>query len=425
MLKNLKYGNGYIELSAGIPSPAKIITTSSFISPIKSDDIIPSFRKSLLQPASGPPLGETIIPGAPLCIVVSDRTRRYGAEIWLSALVEECIGLGVPDDLVTVLLATGTHGPHSDTEKENVVGPEVFSRVRVADHDCDDVAGMTELGTTPAGTPVSINSIAADAPNLVTTGIVMPHYYAGFTGGRKSILPGIASRRTIFANHSLNLAPGGGTHPGARTMVLDGNPVHEDMSSVLDMVEVSFSISVVTAEDGTPAAFFTGGLPGAHIEACRAARGWMGFNAAEPFDWIIASAGGHPKDLNFYQSHKALDNAFRAVRPGGTIILAAMCSEGIGPEGFLDWFEIGDRNEIESRLRAEYIVMGHTALRTLEKTSGCRVLLLSELPADHVEKMGMTPVSSIDEAALHLDSASRGAIIPDAASVVPVITGLE
>lgn len=421
MIASVRYGKTAVELPVSVMASAEVLQPAFPIENISDEMALDRFRRAVGRPVGGPALREIAAGRKSACIIVSDKTREYGAGVWMPALLDELNAAGVPDGRITVLFATGAHSGHNQEEREGIVGSEAAGRVRLVDHDCDNSGSVVALGKTPAGAPVSINRLAAEAELLIVTGVVMPHYYAGFTGGRKSIVPGVAARETIFANHSLNLAPGGGTDPRARTAEMTGNPIHEDLMKALRFVRVDFSIQAVPDRAGRPAAFFAGGIIESHEAACALAAEWFCVPIAARAPWVVASCGGRPKDINFYQSHKSLDNAFRAVAPGGTIFLLAECPEGPGPEDFVKWFDIGDPVEIEARLRRSYEVAGHTALRTIEKTRSARVILMSELPDGFVLKMGMTP-AGIEELEKIAGSASgKGFILPQAALTAPVI----
>ncbi|MFA6448696.1 MAG: nickel-dependent lactate racemase [bacterium] len=418
----VRYGKSLIEIPDTAARRAQRLKPGSPETDYSRTDIISRFRRALDSPDSGPPFRDVVAGRQSARIVVSDKTRRYGADIWLSALLDELNACGVADDGITVLFALGMHEAQTAEERAGIVGAEAAGRVRLVDHDCDNAAELVSLGRTAAGTPVAVNKLAAEADLLIVTGVVMPHYYAGFTGGRKSIVPGLAARETVLANHSLNLAPGGGTHPLARTASLAGNPIHEDLLDALGRVRVDFAIQVIADGQSRPAAFFTGGIAASHEAACRRAARWFCVPIPARAPWVIASCGGYPKDINFYQSHKSLDNAFRAVAPGGTIILVTACSEGIGPDGFAKWFEEESTAEIESKLRMQYSVMGHTALRTLEKTGAARVFLLSEMPETFALKMGMTPLAGPGEIEKAVGAlGGEGLILPQAALTVPTL----
>lgn len=423
----IKYGDGALSLSPkSIPSSR--ILRPDVPAPLATDSIASLLRRKLESPIASKPFSRIVSPGERWTIVVSDRSRRYGVPLWGPAVLDALNEGGVPDKDITILFATGTHAAQTDAERRALVGAEIASRVRLVDHLCDDACAVTLVGETRRGTPVEINRLVVEADRVLITGVVQHHYYAGFTGGRKALLPGVCSRRSVFANHSLNLHPDGGTHPAARTGVLNGNPVHEDMLDAARMVAPDFCVNVAAAGDDKIFSLFAGHYIEAHETACA----WVASHyeaACDPAPVVIAGAGGEPKDASFYQAHKAFDNAFRAVAPGGTVILAARCAEGLGPDGFLEWFAMSSLETIETRLRENYVVHGHTALRALEKAGAVRAILVTDLSAEAVAKMHCERAASLDEALSmarpEIDAAGDVIIIPDANLTVPVRRNIE
>ncbi len=421
---SIKLGNKVYNIPDNIASRAQIIQPDLPCGYTDKNEILSAFDDALDKNSIGAPFDNCIINGGPTCIVLSDKTRKYGVRAWLPRLLDRLNRLGVTNNKIKILFATGTHYGHTEDEKRAVVGSDVAARVEMIDHDCDDGDNLLHVGTTSLGTRVSINRHATDAANLIITGVVMPHYYAGFSGGRKSIMPGIAARETILANHALNLAPGGGTRHEASTLKLAGNPIHCDMIEALAFVDVSFGINVIMGTGGAPAEFHAGSPLRAHESACANMRKYARAKITQRADWVVASCGGHPCDINFYQSHKSLDNAFRAVRKGGTIVLFAECTAGLGPPCFSDWFRMGGIGVIENALRNKYVVHGHTAMRIIEKTAAARVILVTSLPESDVQLTGAKKAENADQAMSEImELGGNGIIIPDAANTVPLPVG--
>lgn len=420
--------------------PGEAVSRAEVLAPSVPSGLAPggieaALDVSLDAGSTGPPFADCIASNSSTCIIVSDRTRKYGLHSWLPHLLDRLNALGVQDSSITVLVATGAHetikpagGNASSVDAERreavaLVGDETASRVDIVFHDCDDTGGIRHVGITEYGNRVAVNKLALDARNLIITGVVMPHYYAGFTGGRKSILPGVAARKCIFYNHSMNLAPGGGTRHEASVMNLDGNPIHEDMMEAMSFVDVAFGINVIMGSGGSPAEFHSGDPVRAHLSACAAMKEYAGAAIRRRADWVIASCGGHPSDINFYQSHKSLDNSFKAVREGGVIVLFTECPEGLGPAGFRAYFEMGSIELIEKQLRKEYVVPGHTAMRILQKTGAAKVILVTSLPDADAELVGAHRAVGADDAMREImNLPGKGIIIPSASNTVPCIT---
>jgi nickel-dependent lactate racemase len=378
--------------------------------------------KAVSAPDSAPPLAALAARAGSACIVVSDKTRNYGQALLLPPLLDHLNEAGMADERITVLIGNGTHENHSDKEKAALLGEDVLRRVRVSDHDADDPDANISLGATPAGTPVMLNRMLMDADLKIITGGVTHHYYAGFTGGRKGIMPGCAARATIEANHSRVLQADGTPHPRAAAGVLHGNPVHEDMLAAARMVDNVFLINAVTGDHGAPAALFAGDLEAAHAQAAALARACYEVPIEKQYDCVIASCGGAPRDMSFYQAHKSYNNAFAACRPGGAIILVAECAAGLGPQGFADWFALKSPWAIAQKLRARYAVPGQTAMATLRKAAAARTILVSALPPALVRLMNMAHADSLETAlAMHGREPGAAAVMPQAAYTVPAL----
>jgi nickel-dependent lactate racemase len=253
---------------------------------------------------------------------------------------------------------------------------------------------------------------------FVTGGITF-HYFAGFTGGRKSICPGLASAKTIEATHMLALDfETGGRKAGVRAGALDGNAVHKECERVASLVAPTFSFNTIVDEQKLATRLFCGDWKVAHRAACDYYVDHYSVQVASKRDVVVVSSGGFPHDINLIQAHKALDMAALACNEGGTIVLLAECSDGLGRPDFLKWFDARDARALAARLVNGYEVNGQTAWALLTKAERFRVCLLSELPADDVRRMRMVPVRTIDEA-LEQAGSGDGFIMPRGAAVLP------
>ncbi len=383
-------------------------------------------RQRLSRPSGSPPLREVLRGAASAAILVSDITRYSATEVFLSPVLAEADAAGIPRDRVTVVLARGTHRPMTDGEVEAVVGPEFSSGIRVIQSDPD--GEMVRLGTTRRGTPVDVFRPVLQHDRIVLTGTISFHYFAGFGGGRKAMVPGCSSRETAAATHfRIFREDGPGKHPLARAGVLAGNPVHEDLVEAVGMAPPAFLLNTLLTPSRRVYDASAGHWMKAHEEGC--ARYAKTFRIPLPrrFPLVIASAGGHPKDINFIQAHKALDHAFQAVEPGGVLLLLAECPDGFGSPDFFPWFRFGNPDEMEAALRANYRIYGQTAHATLVKAKGCRVILASSLPPEEVRRMGMIPAASPEEgfrrAGELLGSLPPAVVLPDAGYVLPAVPG--
>jgi nickel-dependent lactate racemase len=246
----------------------------------------------------------------------------------------------------------------------------------------------------------------------------------GARGGRKALVPGCAGRKTAEATHFRIFRPESpGKHPLARPGILDGNPIHEDILEAVSMTPPSFLLNTLLTPEKRLFDAVAGHWREAHEEGCARYAKLYRVRIPKKYPFVVASAGGYPKDINFIQSHKALDQAFAALAPGGALILAAECPDGFGSPQFFPWFRFRDPEEMERALRADYQIYGQTAHAVFVKANACRVILVSSLRPEDVERMGMTPAASledaVDKARRHLGELPPPLVIPDAGYVLP------
>ncbi|HEU0265490.1 MAG TPA: nickel-dependent lactate racemase [Geobacterales bacterium] len=365
-------------------------------------------------------------PGQRVVIVVSDITRASCSHLVLPPLVERLYSRGIGRQDLEIVIALGIHRRQSEQEHRQLLGP-LFGEVRVVDHDCDDTGKLVYLGTTSNGIPVEINRSVAEADQVILTGTIGYHYFAGFGGGRKSILPGVASRKSCMASHYavLNPTEGSGKNPHATTGVLDGNPVHGAMMEACAMVEPAFILNTVLAPDKSLLAAFSGHWRHAHLEGCRYYGEAFSCPVDSTADLVVVSCGGFPKDINLIQAHKSMEYASRALRDGGVMILLAQCRDGYGHPTFFSWFRHRDLTSFEEQLRRQYEINGQTAYSVLQKAQRFRIILVSELPPEEVRSMSMTPAADLAEALSRaedlLPTDYTAYVIPEGGAVLPVV----
>ncbi len=316
-----------------------------------------------------------------------------------------------------IVFASGIHPPQTEAQKKSIVGNEVYLRYRCIEHDA--------RGSCVARGGVALNPYVAAADGIIVIGSVKAHYLAGFGGGRKALLPGVASYEECIRLHRLSLNPQApGRHPRIGPGILAGNPMHERSLAAAKAAGVGFCINTVVDSSDTIIFLNAGEVEQSHTEACRYVEGYQGAPVAAPADVVIASCGGFPSDINFIQSHKGLDNACLAARDGGAVLLVSECSGGMGNPEFLDWFGHPDIGAMDRALREKFVINGQTAMATREKTLRCRVALMSSLPAEHARRMGMTPVASLEEGIAFCRNAAgevvNAVIFPDAGLVMPI-----
>jgi nickel-dependent lactate racemase len=371
------------------------------------------------SPIVSPPLDEIIGSDDSVLLVVSDATRATASAQIVNLLVRRLVQTGVSPGNIAVIFATGIHRRVTEEEKRDLLTPFIVQRIRTLDHDAYDEAKLYSPGTTAQGVPVEVSVALREFSRVVVIGGINFHYFAGFTGGRKSICPGLASSRTIEDTHMLafDFARGGrkaGVGPG----LLDGNAVHEECERVTELVAPAFGINTIVDDRNRATGVFCGDWRLAHRAACENYLKRHSFAIKKKRDIVIASCGGFPYDINMIQAHKALDMAAHACNEGGTIILLAECRDGLGRSDFLKWFGVADSRALENKLRNGYEVNGQTAWSLMTKAETYRICIVSELRDEQVEKMRMLPVRSVEQA-LGLAGGGEGFIMPRGAAVLP------
>jgi nickel-dependent lactate racemase len=379
---------------------------------------------SIDDPVDSQPLEDILSPGESVLIVVSDATRATGSAQVVNLLVRRLIALGVAPYDLRVIFATGLHRAATREEKAELLTPFIVQRVRTLAHDAADESAHVSMGETERGTPIELDRALFDHSHVILTGAVGFHYFAGFTGGRKSICPGLASRRTIEATHLQALDfERGGRRAGVGTGLLDGNAVHEECERIAAEVAPSFLINTVTDAHGRVVRVYAGDWRSAHRQACAEYADSHALKIESKRALVVVSAGGAPYDLNLIQAHKALEMASYACEEGGHVILVAECSDGLGRADFLKWFDAEDSRSLEARLRDSYEVNGQTAWSLLTKAERFRVQLVSTLADEDVRRMRMTPARSIEEALARVRGETEGYVMPRGAAFMPVVAG--
>ena len=372
---------------------------------------------ALDSPIGSPPLDEIVDSDDSVLIVVSDATRPTASAQIVNLLVRRLVQIGVLPAQIAVTFATGIHRPVTEQEQLDLLSPFIVQRLRVLQHDAYDAAKLTSFGVTESGVEIELSSALREYSRIILTGGINFHYFAGFTGGRKSICPGLASAKTIEASHMHALDfETGGRRAGVGTGLLDGNAVHEACERVAGLVSPAFGINTIVDQQKRAVKLFCGDWRLAHRAACDYYLDHNSVSIPAKREVVIASCGGFPYDINLIQAHKALDMASYACKDGGTIVLLAECRDGLGRPDFLKWFEAADSRALATRLRSEYEVNGQTAWSLLTKAERYRICLISELPDEQVTQMRMNPVRSIAEA---IGDSGAGFIMPRGAAVLP------
>lgn len=346
-------------------------------------------RRALAEPIGAPRLSELAAAARTAAVVVSDVTRPCPSHRILPALLEELSPLR--PEQISILFALGGHRPHSPEEQVRLVGEEVArSGVRLLDL---ETSRCRPVGTTSRGTRLEVFEPYLEADLRVCVGNIEYHYFAGFSGGAKAVVPGLCSYAAISDNHSMMLAP------TARAGIMEGNPVREDIDEAAEMIGIDFILNVLLDEEKRIWHAVAGHFLAAHRAGAEVYDRRCDLRIAEAADVVIASPGGRPKDINLYQAQKTLDNVSGAVKDGGVIVLVARCPEGFGQRVFEEWMTgMGRPQVLIDRIRREFVLGGHKAAAVAGLLDRADVYLVSEFPNDVVRRMCMTPFSSVDEA---------------------------
>src|ERR1700682_5682840 len=416
-LIELGYGRGSQSLTFDEERFSILAATAEEDHPLSDAEI----GAALDAPIQSPAIEEIFAPGDTVLIVVSDATRATASAQIVNLLVRRLIQSGIAANDLALIFATGIHRAVTVEEKKELLTHVIYQRHKTIDHDARDSAKIIDWGQTRAGTPVELNRALKDYAHVIITGAIGFHYFAGFSGGRKSICPGLASARTIEATHMLALDfVNGGRRSGVGTGILDGNAVHEECERIAELIGPSFSINTEVDGRGRALRVYVGNWRAAHRRGCEEYLQNHSLKIAAKRDLVIASCGGFPWDINLIQAHKALDMAAQACNEGGTIVLLAECADGLGRSDFLKWFAERNSPALEARLREAYEVNGQTAWALLTKTERYRVRLISALGDEAVRQMRMAPAQTVDEAFADLDPSVEGYILPRGAALLPI-----
>ena len=379
---------------------------------------------ALDAPIESPPLEDLIPPGDSVLIVCSDATRATGSAQIINLLVRRLIENGIQASDIAIIFATGIHRAVRPEEKIELLTSFIAQRISTLDHDAYDAAQLGRVGTMGRGAPIEVNRALKEFSKVIITGAVGFHYFAGFTGGRKSICPGLASAQTIAATHMLALDfESGGRRQGVGTALLDGNAVSDECDRVAEIINPAFSINAIVDEQGRVENIFAGHWRAAHRRACEVYVQNHSSRIPEKREVVVVSCGGAPYDINMIQAHKALDMAAHACADGGAIVFLAECRDGLGRSDFMKWFESEDSRALENRLRDDYEVNGQTAWALLTKTERFRVHVITELGPEQTRAMRMNHVRSIEEALADVSANAKGYIMPRGTALLPVLTG--
>ncbi len=374
-------------------------------------------KRALMNPIGTPKLGDIVKPGEKIVIVTSDITRPLPSKEILPELVKEILRSGADEKDITIVFALGSHRKHTEDEKKYLVGEEIYNRIKCVDSDSNDYVRM---GISEMGTPIDIFSVVANADRRICLGNIEYHYFAGYSGGAKAILPGVSTRDTIQANHSAMVKA------AARAGAIDDNPVRQDIEGVVKYVSIDFIVNVVLDEDKNIIKAVAGHHVEAHREGCKFLDSLYKIEIPEKADIVITTPGGFPKDINLYQAQKALDNSKNAVKDGGIIILLASCKEGMGEKVFERWMKNATSpDSLIKDIQENFELGGHKAAAIALVLKKARVFLVSDFQPEEVKNMFMEPFASVDEALKEafkvLGDEAKVILMPHGGSTLPVL----
>lgn len=385
---------------------------------------------SLRTPTGCPPLAELARGKKTACILICDVTRPVPNELLLGELLPTLEAAGVPRAGITILIATGLHRPNLGAEIVELVGEQIAADYRVVNHYGKDLAGHSDLGVSPRGVPIHIDSRYVDADLKIATGLIEPHLMAGYSGGRKLVCPGIAALETVRVWHGPQFLE----HPNADCGILEGNPVHEENTWIARRAGLDFILNVTLDADRRVTGVFAGEMEEAFHEGVDFARRVVTAPVGGPVDVAVTSAAGYPLDQTFYQSVKGLTGVLPVMKEGGTIVIAAEMAEGVGSPEFAGLFEEfptpeGFMRAItgEDPARPDFFVMDQWQLEEMAKVlRRCKVVYVTDAPfADQLDKLYVTRAPTVEAAvaaalAKH-GPAARIAVIPEGPYVLPVL----
>ncbi len=407
----LEYGKTTIEFE--VPEGRLLRVLNAHNVELPSDEM-ECVRNAIENPIGSKKLNELVKPGMKVAIVTSDITRPFPNAKVLPLVIEKLNNAGIPDKDIVTVFALGSHRKHTEEEKKYLVGEKLYNRIECIDSDPND---CVHLGKTSKGTDVDIFSRVANADFIICLGNIEYHYFAGYSGGAKAIMPGVSTPNAIQQNHSMMIMP------EARAGNID-SPVRKDIEEAASMLGIGFIVNVVLDENKRIAFAVAGDYIEAHRAGCTFLDKLYGVKIHDKADITIVSAGGFPKDLNLYQAQKALDNSKDSVKDGGIIILLANCSDGLGNKAFEQWMSAKTKEECIKDIKENFVLGGHKAAAIAKILATKRIFLVSSLDKELIKKTGLEPYETLPEAfnaaTEIMGNDSKVFIIPHGSSLLPI-----
>ena len=395
MKYSLAYGRGTLEVEL----PEKNVVKVLGIQPIKGmENPADTVREKLAAPNGSKPLAEIAAGKKSACIVISDITRPVPNKVIIPPILETLDTVGISRSEILILVATGLHRASTPEEILEMLGEEIVRNFRIEDHDARDRDSHDFLGNSTRGVPIRIDRRYLRAEVKIITGLIEPHFMAGFSGGRKAICPGLAAAETIGVWHSPRFLE----HENARFGCIKDNPVHEEQMEIAQKAGCDFIVNVVINHHRDVLAVVAGDMDKAHLEGVEIARKVVGDTVREPVDVVVTSSAGYPLDKTWYQSVKGIVGAMDVLKPGGTIILASSCDEGLGSTEFEEIarkFPTIDEF-MDAILADRFFIINQWQLEELGKAlrKGKVKVCTTGLPADELKKYYVEPVESVEAA---------------------------
>ena len=423
----LRYGRGEMQTVLPRGSRAEVLHPRSL--PVKGD-IAEEIRRALEHPIGSEPLHCLARDRQDAVVLACDLTRDVPDSIIIPQILDELNRGGIPDERITVMVAGGAHRPITEQEADERFGSKVLSRVQLAAHVATDKDALDLIGTSSFGTEIWINRLVAGSSLIVGTGCIIPHVIAGYGGGRKLIVPGVAGAETIRGNH----CPENVNADGVGFCLVKGNRIHEELIEAAQMARLEFIINVVWDGDGGLVEAVAGDTLAAWEHGVELAAQLYTVPVEARCDILLTTGGGAPSDVNFYQAVRGLQVGLPTLRDGGAAILVAACSEGVGSDRLQSWLRDATCPEEVLRRRDEegFDIHGeHIACYLAERVfPRFRVFLVSDLPPDVVSEMMMTPAETIEQAYAaaveHVGGGIPHVIVnPYGAKVVPTLSEAE
>lgn len=420
-----KYGHGYQTFKLEQEHVLDEVKIAEF-PPLT--DLKAAVLDAIYHPIASEPIDKLVRPGMKIAFICNDSTRVANTHDFMPILVDEMNKLGVKDEDMKIVFALGTHRAMSHEEMVEQVSEGVAARLKMYNSDCNKHEDFNYFGTTSFGTPVLINKLICDVDLVIMTGTVVYHFFSGFGGGRKAVLPGVAAMETVRRNHSLMMSP------YSQLGKLHGNPVYDDQMEGVALFAQKhklFNFNAILDAQKRFLKIFAGDWNKSHLEACQFVEQVYGAPISQPADIVIASCGGYPKDINIYQLQKTMDNAWCAVREGGVVIILGECEEGSGSAALEKALQEKALQEnpspdaIKEALAKKFVIGAHKAFAITRLMKKAKFILVSALDKKLAKDLLFEAVDSVDEAIAlaeqYIGPDYKILLMPQGSLTVPVV----